>query len=70
MTCSFLTRTGYAGQRYEVSCLGFYESDPTQRKVVGWTNRADGGSLVRMIEAHPVWNSPEVKDLGQEAEKP
>jgi hypothetical protein len=64
--CDFCERmksqTGDAGQRYEVSCLGFDDADPQRRKTVGWTNRADGGGLVGMINAHPAWHSPEVRD--------
>jgi hypothetical protein len=55
-------RTGDRGQRYAVSCLGFDGENPGERKVIGWTNQADGGGLVDMIELHPTWNSPLVHD--------
>lgn len=61
--CSSLPRPGYAGQRYQVSCLGFDPERPDERKVVGWTNDPTGGGLVAMVNAHPCWHSPEVTDL-------
>ena len=41
--CDKLPPTGYKGQRYEVSCLGFGE-DETVRHVCGWTNDPTGGA--------------------------
>lgn len=52
-------------QPYEVSCLGFDADDPDKRTVVGYTDAPDGGSLVRMVEKHPVWNSSQVRDTRQ-----
>lgn len=47
---------GYKGQRYEVSYLDANGNE----HIMGWTNDASGGSLVRSIEAHPVWHTPRV----------
>lgn len=55
-------RSGDRQQRYAVSCLGFDAEQPDERKIVGWTERADGGGLVEMIDAHPAWNTPLVHD--------
>lgn len=57
-----MSEPGYAGQRYQVSCLGFY-ADPEIRKVIGWTNDPTGGALVAMIDDHPFWHSPEITDM-------
>ena len=56
------------GQHFEVSCLGFDASDPKRRTVVGWTSAEDGGGLVKMVNLHPVWNSPQVRDLRKDTE--
>jgi hypothetical protein len=34
--------------------------------VVGWTEQEDGGSLVKMVNAHPTWRDPRVVDLGED----
>ena len=60
--CCKMPKPGYAGQRYEVSCLGF-GADDSERRVVGWTNNPTGGALVEIVDLHPSWHSPEVKDL-------
>ena len=60
--CDKLPPTGYKGQRYEVSCLGFGE-DERVRHVVGWTNDPTGGAIAKMVELHPVWNSAEVREM-------
>jgi hypothetical protein len=54
------------GEHFEVSCLGGDHTDPNKRTVVGWTSKEDGGRLVAMVNKHPVWNSPEVRDLRKE----
>jgi hypothetical protein len=61
--CEKLPPTGYKGQKYEVSCLGFDVVDETKRHVVGWTNDPTGNGLVKMINLHPVLNSPEVREV-------
>jgi len=68
MKCLSMPPPGYNVQRYGVSCLGFYLANPDERKVFRWTNEPDGGALVRMVEKHPSWHSPEVKDLKPEGD--
>ena len=50
--------TGDKGQRYEVRAK---ESDGNAF-VVGWTEKADGGALVKCIDLHPVFHSPRLVD--------
>lgn len=56
------------GQRYEVRAKRPPDDLPngpaTEPFVVGWTDLEDGGALVRIVEKHPTWISPEVVDLG------
>jgi hypothetical protein len=63
--CDKLPPTGYRGQKYEVSCLGFDPHDDNKRHVVGWSNDPTGNGLVKMIRLHPVLNSPEVMEVEQ-----
>jgi hypothetical protein len=63
--CDKLPPPGYRGQMYEVSCIGFDAEDENKRSVVGWTNDPTGGALVKMVNLHPVWNSPEVREVGK-----
>lgn len=49
---------GDEGQRFEVRAL----DGGGEEFVVGWTNRADGSDLVRVVKLHPVWHSPRVID--------
>lgn len=59
--CSFMERrSGDHGQRYEVRALDADNNDI--EFVVGWTNEAGGGDLVRGVNAHPAWHSPRVID--------
>jgi len=51
-------KTGDQGQRYEVRAIGEDEHE----FVLGWTEKSDGGNLVRAVEAHPAWHSPRVID--------
>lgn len=53
-------KVGYNGQRYEVRAQTESECEEF---TVGWTEAADGGSLVRMINKHPSHHSPRVIDL-------
>lgn len=57
-TCSGMPETGDQGQRYEVR----YADGDGKERVMGWTEAADGGSLVRSINKHPVWHSPRIID--------
>jgi hypothetical protein len=50
------------GYRYEVRCL----DGKGESMVVGWTDLADGGALVKMVERHPSWSAPRVIDLRPE----
>jgi len=59
MTTCKKIKSGYAGQRYQVS----FEDADGKRKTMGWTERADGEPLVGSINAHPVWKNPQVFDL-------
>lgn len=58
------------GQRYEVRAKrppgDALDGVATEPFVVGWTELEDGGALVRIVEKHPTWKSPEVVDLGAE----
>lgn len=55
----FGKHVGYAGQRYEVR----YTDGDGKEKTAGWSEQADGGGIVRMINLHPVWHSPKIIDL-------
>lgn len=52
-------RTGYNGQRYEVR----YRTPEGELKVMGWTDKRDGGTLRESAELHPTMNTPSVHDL-------
>lgn len=75
-TCNWLTmkprrEVGFDGQRYEVRAMRpQYDVPGGARKheefVLGWTNQADGGALVRMVNVHPTWHTARVYDLGAE----
>lgn len=52
-----LTHIGDRGQRYEVKAI--IDGKLTS---VGWTQKADGGGLVEIVNLHPSWHSPIVID--------
>jgi hypothetical protein len=66
MGCKVLGHKG-GGTRVEAIAAGqFYEVDCETiegRMIVGWTNEADGGALVRLVNSHPAWADPVVRDL-------
>lgn len=47
------------GQLFEVTCEGMEKG----RSIIGWTSEADGGALVRMVNSHPTWADPQVRDI-------
>lgn len=51
------------GQFYEVSCEGRDKG----RTIVGWTSEPDGGALVRLVNSHPTWADPQVRDIREGA---
>lgn len=59
-------RTGYSGQKYCVTAL----DHAGETFVAGWTDAADGGALVRMIEKHPSWHHPLVQEAGPDGRPP
>lgn len=46
------------GGRFEVHAIDGYGRDI----LVGYTNRAGGDDLVRLVKCHSVWHSPRVID--------
>lgn len=57
---SITPAVGDQGQRYEVT---FVNPASGARQVAGWSEtRAGADRLVRGINAHPSWHSPEIKD--------
>lgn len=67
MTCvgDSLFKTGDKGQRYEVRAVGMQGVE----FVVGWTEHADGGGLVRTVEKHPVWELSRIIDRRSSGER-
>jgi hypothetical protein len=59
--CNFFA-VGDKDQRYQIL---FTDMDG-KVKVMGWTDRADGGALVKSINDHPVWKNPIVQDRWNE----
>ena len=52
-----LAPPGDRGQRYEVKA-----NINDEVTTVGWTQKEDGGGLVKMVNLHPSWHSPVVID--------
>jgi hypothetical protein len=48
---------------YEVSCEGM----TPERSVIGWTKDPTGGALVRLVDAHPSWFAPRVRDIREKS---
>ena len=55
--CDFF-KVGDRGQSYEVRALDADGNDMG----IGYTDDATGGSLIKMVNAHPSWHSPRVID--------
>lgn len=60
--CNKLPPVGYNGQKYAVYCRDGDGKD----MLAGWTELADGGALVHMINKHPHWNDPKVIEVEYE----
>lgn len=65
MTCNRLP-IGDHGQRYEVRCIAL----DGQEIRLGWTDAADGGAFIQMVDAHPTWHSPRIIDREVPREAP
>ena len=62
------TNVGDKGQRYEVRA---YKADTGEQTVIGWTTKADGGSLMEGVKLWPAMRDPFIVDrekLGEQLE--
>lgn len=71
--CRIMRDVGYKGQRYEVRAWQPKGDVPRigsdtewEEFIVGYTDQADGGGLVRMVSKHPTWQRARVIDLGED----
>lgn len=58
-SCSKMPPAGDRGQRYEVR---FFERATGRERVMGWTERSDGGSLLSSAKLWPSASHPFVLD--------
>jgi hypothetical protein len=60
-------KVGDKGQRYEVT---YFDPRSNTRKVFGWSETTKGAqAMANSIDAHPVWEFPQVRDRRASPEK-